>query len=187
MAKRGARKTKPVRRRPSTKKRNHQAHAPNSAIVVLSIVCLAFVTSILQRHIRGGELIEEFTRDMSPPDLSIKNYEQSSLSDIEVEVLNGCGVQGAAQQMTDYLRSRYIDVVKTENADHFDYATTLIVQRNEFMENSYKLAELLNISKQDTTRLMFEPDLSLAADITVIIGKDYKKIEPLKKFLSRQP
>ena len=65
--------------------------------------------------------------------------------------------------------------------------SSTLVQRNEFMENSYKLAELLNISKQDTTRLMFQPDLSLAADITVIIGKDYKKIEPLKKFLSRQP
>ena len=89
--------------------------------------------------------------------------------------------------MTDFLRTRYIDVVKTENADHFDYATTLIIQRNQFMENSYKLAELLNISKKDTTRLMFQPDLSLAADITLIIGKDYAQIKPLKIFLSRQP
>lgn len=55
------------------------------------------------------------------------------------------------------------------------------------MENSYKLAELLNISKKDTTRLMFQPDLSLAADITLIIGKDYTQIKPLKEFLSRQP
>ncbi|MAG21280.1 MAG: LytR C-terminal domain-containing protein [Candidatus Marinimicrobia bacterium] len=188
MAKRDARKTKPARRsRSSTKKRNRQTQILNSAIVVLSVTCLAFVTSIVQRHIRGGELIEELTRDLSPPNLSVENYEQSSLSEIEVEVLNGCGVKGAAQQMTDFLRTRYIDVVKTENADHFDYATTLIIQRNQFMENSYKLAELLNISKKDTTRLMFQPDLSLAADITLIIGKDYAQIKPLKIFLSRQP
>lgn len=130
MAKRGARKKRSARSRPS-KKRNRKASILNGTIVVLSIACLAFVTSTIQRHIRGGDLIEESTRDLSPPDLSIRNYEQSSLSNIEVEVLNGCGVNGAAQQMTDYLRSRYVDVIKTENADHFNYATTLIVQRND--------------------------------------------------------
>ena len=38
----------------------------------------------------------------------------------QVEVLNGCGVPGVANQFTDFLRSRGYDVVRFTNAQRYD-------------------------------------------------------------------
>lgn len=122
-----------------------------------------------------------------PPSLIIDYEEESPFSSVEVEVLNGCGVQGLAQQFTDFLRSHGVDVIKTENADRFEYQKTLIIQRNQFVESSYRIAELLDIPKSDTTRMLIQPDLSLETDVSLIIGKDYTRIGPFQDFLSTLP
>jgi len=159
----------------------------NTAIAILSLICLAFVTSIVHRYWRGGTHIETPVFSPSPPNLTIDYHEQSTFTSIEVEILNGCGVKGIAQQFTDFLRSHQIDVVRTENANHFDYETTFIIQRNQFVESSYRIAELLKIPKSDTTRILIQPDLSLEADVTLIIGKDYTHLRSFQEFLSKQP
>ena len=114
-------------------------------------------------------------------------YEESPFSTIEVEVLNGCGVAGIAHRFTDFLRSYHFDVIRADNADRFDYETTQIIQRSERMESAYRLAEVLGIPKSDTTKIRIKPDLSLATDVTLIIGKDYNTIKPFQKFLRTQP
>lgn len=48
---------------------------------------------------------------------------------IQVEVLNGCGVAGIGDGLTDVLRSKGIDVVKTGNYRSFDVDNTFIVDR----------------------------------------------------------
>ncbi|MEE9168047.1 MAG: LytR C-terminal domain-containing protein [Candidatus Neomarinimicrobiota bacterium] len=181
------------KKKPSSRKKSRRTPAQsifsfqNTAILLLSLACVAFVTSILHRYFRGGTPVGSELFSSSPPGLSVNYEEAPPLSAIEVEVLNGCGVQGLGQQFTDFLRSHQVDVVKTENAGGFDYEKTLIIQRNEIMGNSYRIAELLNIPKSDTTRLLIQPDLSLETDVTLIIGKDYTTIEPLQEFLSTPP
>lgn len=159
----------------------------NLTIVLLGLVSLAFVVSLVHRTWRGGSLFADRPGSPLPPRLIVDYRQEVPMSVIEVEVLNGNGVYGLAAQFTDFLRSKGFDVVNSGNADHFDYPTTLVIQRSERVESSYRMAELLNISKSDTSRLVVQPDLSLATDITVIVGKDYKTIKPFRDFLTHQP
>lgn len=154
--------------------------------MLLALICVAFIVSIIQRQWRGGSLMADRSLS-SPPGLLIDYRDESPVSAIEVEVLNGCGIPGLAQKFTDFLRTRQVDVINSDNADHFDYEKTLIIQRNQFVERSYRMAEILSIPKSDTTRILIRPDLSLATDVTVILGKDYNQIKPFRQFLSRQP
>ncbi|MBC8174163.1 MAG: LytR C-terminal domain-containing protein [Candidatus Marinimicrobia bacterium] len=176
------------KRKSSRKKRsNNRIPLMNTTIVLLSVICLGFLFSIIQRSWRGSIRINQDRRNISPPQLITTSYEESPFSSIEVEVLNGCGVKNLAQHFTDYLRTRHIDVVNTENANHFNYPRTHIIQRSQFFEGSYRVAELLNIPKSDTTRILLKPNLSLDHDVTLVIGQDYNTIKPFRDFLKTQP
>ncbi|MFQ6616204.1 MAG: LytR C-terminal domain-containing protein [Fidelibacterota bacterium] len=165
-------------------------------IAFLGLVFLVFVISMVQRTWRGGSIpLAEGPgpggRDSGsspfPPRLIVDYREEVPASPMEVEVLNGCGVYGLAAGFTDFLRTEGFDVVNSGNANNFDYPATLIIQRSERVESSYRMAELLNIPKSDTTRILVRPDLSLATDVTVILGRDYKDIKPFRQFLSTRP
>ena len=104
-----------------------------------------------------------------------------------MEVLNGCGISGLAQQFTEYLRNNHIDVVRTENADNFHYDKTIVILRRDGFEKADQVAKLLDISPRDSVRVMVQPDASLLTDITVVIGSDYLEIAPVQRFLATQP
>ena len=93
---------------------------------------------------------------------------------IKVEVLNGCGVSGVAKEVADYLRDKGYDVVDWANADNWDYTHTLVVDRtSEQSENAHKVVATLGLEEEDAI-----PELSSGRglDVTVIIGKDYRRL-----------
>lgn len=156
----------------------------NSAIAVLSVVLIVFIISFSGRYTRGGLQIDTASFDQqSEPLLATQYYEMNPIQDIEIEILNGCGEAGLAVKFSDYLRSHQIDVVRSENADHFNYATTLIIQRNEMVEYVRKVAAALDIDITDENRVMVIPDPNRDVDITLILGKDYTDIKPVAEFL----
>ena len=65
------------------------------------------------------------------PKLATEIYEANPVMDIQIEILNGCGEPGIAAKFSDLLRNIRVDVVRSENADHFDYDKTILIQRNE--------------------------------------------------------
>ncbi|MCB0300284.1 MAG: LytR C-terminal domain-containing protein, partial [Calditrichaeota bacterium] len=96
---------------------------------------------------------------------------------IQVEVLNGCGVSGLADRITKFLRKQDIDVVSTGNFDNFDVLTTRILDRSDNHERAEKVAEALGLSKD---RILLRKDVNLQLDVTIVLGADYKSLEPLK-------
>ena len=90
---------------------------------------------------------------------------------IQVEVLNGCGVAGIGDGLTDVLRSKGIDVVKTGNYRSFDVDNTFIVDRTGKIETAERVADSLNLNKRF---IITEKNKSLFLDLTIVIGKDYK-------------
>ncbi|MFA8342414.1 MAG: LytR C-terminal domain-containing protein [Rhodothermaceae bacterium] len=96
---------------------------------------------------------------------------------IQVDVLNGCGKKGAADRFTDFLRNNKIDVVKTDNYISFDIDKTMVIDRIGNMANAKKIADLLGVSRKNVIQQLNE-DYFL--DVTVIIGKDYYNLAPLK-------
>ena len=183
MAGRGRRKN---RRKSKPSKKKSLVSGANVALVLLSITSVAFVVSVVNRHLRGGMTIQDF-RQEAPLALTVAAHDNSLLRDIEVEVLNGCGINGLAQQFTDYLRDKHVDVIRTEDADNFHYDKTIVILRRDEFEKVAQVAKLLDISPRDSIRVFVDPDGSLLTDVTIVIGSDYLNISPVQRFLASQP
>jgi len=107
------------------------------------------------------------------------NYlEDSTRVRIQVEVLNGCGVSGVAEKLTDYLRTNNIDVVNLGNYRSFEIENSIIIGRNEKIQNAEKVAAIVGLDEQNIIQ-QFNSDYML--DVTFILGKDYRDLIPLKK------
>ena len=178
--------TKNTTRRKSKKSKKVQLlSGSNLSILLLGITSILFLGSIINRHIKGGMEIPDFSVNVPSP-LSMPNYDTSELKNIEAEVLNGCGISGIAQQFTDYLRKNYVDVIRTENADNFNYEETIVILRRGDVEKVKEIARILAISPSDSIRVIVDTDESLLTDVTIIIGSDYLDIEPIQRFLRTQ-
>ena len=115
--------------------------------------------------------------------ISFNDAEDSLLVDstkarIQVEVLNGCGVSGVAEKLTDYLRTNNIDVVNLGNYRSFEIENSIIIGRNEKIYNAKKVAAIVGLDEQNIIQ-QINHDYML--DVTFILGKDYRDLIPLKK------
>lgn len=94
---------------------------------------------------------------------------------IQVEVRNGCGVDHLAAEMTQFLRDRGFDVVEVGNHSSFDQQQSVVIDRVGDLESARRVAAALGIPpsrvKQDIQRGYY-------LDASIIIGHDYKKLEP---------
>ena len=105
--------------------------------------------------------------------------------DIEVEILNGCGVSGLASKVSDLLRDNNIDVVRSENADNFNYTQTMLILRNENLEDLNYVAKSLGLKPNEDPRVIHQPDESLSVDLTLILGKDFSSIKSIQAYMDK--
>jgi hypothetical protein len=92
---------------------------------------------------------------------------------LQVEVLNGCGATGVAHQFTDYLRTRKLDVVKTDNYESFNVLKTVVIDRRGSRENALRIAGELGLPDD---RVLQEINEAYLIDATIIIGKDFRQL-----------
>ncbi len=120
-------------------------------------------------------LVALFSRILYPRIVSDRVQEDPALISevIQLEVLNGCGITGIATRFTDRLRDYGFDVVETGNYDNFDVSNTFVVSRSGQMQNAYRVADALGISRQQVLREQ-APEFYL--DVTLIIGSDYESL-----------
>ncbi len=90
-------------------------------------------------------------------------------STIEVRILNGCGAPGASRQMTTRIRDLGFDVVIADNADHFGYERTLVVDHTDRPQVGRSVAAALGCGQ-----LSARHDEMAMAHVTVILGKDWE-------------
>lgn len=86
-----------------------------------------------------------------------------------VEVLNGCGVTGAAGKVAEKLKEAGFDVARTENAPTSDYDQSCVITYSGKTEPVERIAALLRCDdiREDTS--------SRDVDITVIVGRNYSE------------
>lgn len=92
---------------------------------------------------------------------------------IQLEVLNGCGVPGLANEFTSVLRQNGFDVVETGNFENFNLQETLIIARRFQDENARRVAEALGVPED---RIIVEASDDFYLDATVVIGSDYQSL-----------
>jgi hypothetical protein len=134
--------------------------ALNVLIGVLVLIVGYLGYSLLERHL------------FRPPVDVVRDAAGGAV--IQVDVLNGCGVPGAATGVRDYLRARGYDVVELRNYKSFDVDESLVVDRTGESQAAEKVAYALGIRRGRIVR-QINPDYYV--DVSVIIGKDYKSMK----------
>ena len=103
----------------------------------------------------------------------IKLFENYDNQILKVAILNGCGISGLGNQFSDLLNSKYgLVIVRTENADNFDYEMTKVVIINDSNPNIENLLTILGMTINNEN-VEFNSSYNPQEDIQIIIGKDY--------------
>lgn len=90
-------------------------------------------------------------------------------SGIRVQVLNGCGVSGAAANVASLLRrAGGFDVIDIANAENFDFAATVVVDRTGDGKAAREVARVL-----DGVPLVLQRLPGARFEVTVIVGYDH--------------
>ena len=175
---------KPLRR----KKNSHPyKNLPlDIAIGLAGILLLGFIYSLSQNTIHTGIPVEVTFPEIDEPKMLAKEiYNEDPVKDIKVEILNGCGIKGIAAKTSDFLRSKHrIDVVRSDNADKFDYSQTLIIGRNEELDKILSVSKAFDISVNNSSQIQHIPDEALGVDVTIIIGKDINSLPNISEYIS---
>ncbi|RMF56835.1 MAG: LytR family transcriptional regulator [Calditrichaeota bacterium] len=163
-------------------KRSYKRSSPTSlkerflttVIWVLSLVNVVLIVSLVSNFFASpsetslsGNSLEDQVRE-------IKN------SEVTVEVLNACGVQGLANEITQYLRQHDFDVVNVGNyPGGFDVERTFVFDRVS-LQNLYakRVGDVLGVKDSQVAPQL---DASLQLMVTVIVGKDYKSLKLYRK------
>ena len=176
---------KPIRQ----KKKSHpyQNLPLDIAIGVAGILLLSFIYSLSQNTVHTGVPIEvTFPKIDNPKRLAKEIYDVNPIKNIKVEVLNGCGIKGIAAKTSDFLRSKHrIDVVRSDNADKYDYSNTIIIGRNEDLDKILSVTKAFNIAINNKSYIKHEPDETLGVDVTIILGKDINSFSHISEYLSQ--
>jgi len=105
--------------------------------------------------------------------LKKKNEESIKKKNLRVEVLNATKVKRLAQKVTAKLREMGFDVIKYGNHDMELKETCIFDRKYPDLKAGKLLAKEIGNPK-----VYFEADPDDLIDITIIIGKDYKKYFP---------
>ena len=92
---------------------------------------------------------------------------------VQVEVLNGCGLAGAADKVTNFLRIRKFDVVQIGNYRTFDIDESIVIDRKGNIKIAEDIADSLGINRHNVIQ---QVNKNYLLDVSVVVGKDYKQL-----------
>ena len=147
-------------------------HFLNTIIIILSFIIITFGWSISKTFIdKNSSIRKESSKVESTTKIKLfENYDNQTL---KIGILNGCGVSGLGNQFSEMLSSKYgLVVVRTENANNFNYEMTKVVIINESNPNIENILTILGMTINDQN-VEFNSSYNPQEDIQIIIGKDY--------------
>jgi hypothetical protein len=155
------------------KKRGKKSLSPVNLLLNIVIALLAVVVFFLLYSFITNSFVNK------PVDWKTESTEgrRDGGEIIQLDVLNGCGEKGVAQDFTDYLRKRNFDVVQTSNYKTFDVEESLVIDRTGDLEAAKKVAYALGISDKNIVQ-QINPDYYL--NVSVVIGRDFNKLKPME-------
>jgi hypothetical protein len=109
-----------------------------------------------------------------------RGWEEDSSPDTRVLVLNGCGTEGVAEEVSSCLRDSGFDIVATGNADAFDYERTIVIDRCGSREKAERVGQVLQCQ-----RVMLQRVKAPLSDVTVVVGADWVKLRSLGEWKQR--
>ena len=151
----------------SNNKPTGKASSISNIILITLIILLSAVVIFLSYSL--------YLKIHNIPENKNKSGQEIASAIIQIEVLNGCGVDGVAAKFTNYLRQKDFDVVQVGNYSSSNIDETIVIDRIGNRANAEKLAGVLGIEKKNIIQQL-NKDYFL--DATLVIGKDYNKLDP---------
>jgi len=173
---------------PRKKKSHPYKNLPlDIAIGIAGILLIGFIYSLSQNTIHTGVPIKVTFPEIDAPKMLAKElYNTDPIKNIKVEILNGCGIKGIAAKTSEFLRSEHrIDVIRSDNANNYNYSKTIIIGRNENLDKILSVSKAFDISINDTNHIRHVPDETLGVDVTVILGKDINSFPHTSEYMSQ--
>lgn len=145
--------------------------SPKNLLLNIVIALLSVVVFFLLYSFITNTLVNK------PVEWTTETQEQGDATGdiIQLDVLNGCGVSGIAQDFTDFLRKRNFDVVQSSNYKTFDVEQSLVIDRTGDLAAARKVAYALGIDEKNIVQ-QINPDYYL--NVSVVIGRDYESLKP---------
>ncbi len=132
--------------------------------VVLAVI-IAVGTVLYLQNKNVETVVEEDESDLLPP--------------VQIKILNGCGIPGAANLIADALYYENIVVTSTGNANSFNYNKSIIIVKKDIPEDLKRLRKMTTIDEY--TLAVTE---RTTAPFYVIVGKDYEQV--IKRIRSKE-
>lgn len=144
----------------------------NAAIILFAVLTLYLIYNLYLR----------FTTPQTDTKTQVTDSvthltKQPTGTTLQIDVQNGCGVQGIADKFTEYLHSKGFDVVEKGNFSTSDIKTSMVIDRAGNLKNAKRVAQVLGISERYVIQQM---NNNYFLDATVVIGKDYEQLMPFK-------
>ena len=148
-------------------------YSVNAAIVILAVLTVYLLYNFVKRQVTPQT-------DVIKTQVDTANHltKQPSGSTLQIDVQNGSGVSGIADKFTDFLRSKGFDVVEMGNFSTSDVKTSMVIDRAGNMRNAKRVAASVGISEKFVIQQM---NKNYFLDATVVIGKDYAELLPMKE------
>lgn len=147
----------------------------NLLIIVFAVLTIYFAYSFVM-HMTAPSA-DTKSGGISSDTSSIQSRRPPPRQTLQIEVRNGCGVQGIAGKFTDFLRANGFDVVETGNFSKSDINKTMVIDRVGEMKNAKKVAAVLGVAEKYVIQQI---NRDFLLDATVVIGADYSALNPFK-------
>ena len=121
------------------------------------------------------------TAPQSTPVARQEEPQNTFMKATQVEILNGCGQQGVAKILADKLKALKYDVVNTGNylkrgKPYFKVSKTKMIDQLNTKKSRKKCLELAKTIGLSPKQVQSYSNPNPIADITIVIGQDYKKL-----------
>lgn len=137
----------------------------SNVVILLGLgVILAAILVFLFLKILNGK--HKFSND---EEISVEN------PSYQIDVLNGCGVEDVAFQITQYLRAKGFDVIDYGNYDLI-VDKSFIIDHVGWPDTAKVIAKALGIDESEIVR----SKSNYYNEFTVVIGRDYIMLKPFK-------
>jgi hypothetical protein len=162
------RKPAAARRQPAA--RNLRQTLYSLALWVVGLINVVFIVSFIVKYI---------PTDGEQPINAVQQTPQRSIqAALKLEVLNGCGAPGIGRRFAEHFEKNGFKPVNVDNFDNFDMPSTIIIDRKSMNKiNGLRVAESLGLP---ASTVIYQETEAQDADVTVVIGKDYQKIDFLR-------
>jgi hypothetical protein len=130
-------------------------------VIVFLVLCGVLVLAIFLGMQRGGFA--------APQPAAIKEQNAGIPSVGRIQILNGCGVAGAADKVKDFLQAKGFDVKNKDNARTNNYPFTIVVSRKKDCSTARLVANSLETDKIALIRRTADDEY----DVTVFVGADF--------------